>query len=73
MNEFLKNTASLTAAEITTNKIYLEGEEIGDAMLPKLVKRASLTPIVEDGIVKENIYYHFKFNCLLVYLSYLFI
>lgn len=57
MNEFLKNTASLTAAEITTNKIYLEGEEIGDAMLPKLVKRASLTPIVEDGVVKENNYY----------------
>lgn len=57
MNEFLKNTASLTATEITTNKIYLEGEEIGDAMLPKLVKRASLTPIVEDGIVKENNYY----------------
>lgn len=57
MNEFLKNTASLTAAEITTNKIYLEGEEIGDAMIPKLVKRASLTPIVEDGIVKENNYY----------------
>ena len=57
MNEFLKNTASLTAAEITTNKFYLEGEEVGDAMLPKLVKRASLTPVVEDGIVKENIYY----------------
>ena len=57
MNEFLKNTADLNAVEITTNKIYLEGEEIGDAMLPKLVKRASLSPTLEEGVLSENVYY----------------
>jgi hypothetical protein len=54
MNEFQKNTALLNAAEIVTEKIYLEGEEIGDAMLPKLVKRVSLEPTIEHDEVQQN-------------------
>lgn len=57
MNEFQKNTAHLNAAEIITEKIYLEGEEIGDAMLPKLVKRVQLSPMIDhEEVVQNNLY-----------------
>lgn len=58
MKESVENMASLNATQIITEKIFLGGEEIGDAILPKLVKRAPLSPTInDDDTVDENIYF----------------
>ena len=57
MSESVTNTASLDAQEIFTEGIWLEGEKIDYAMLPKLVHRCSLSTTVEDGEVDERRYY----------------
>lgn len=57
MSETITNTASLDAQEIFTEGIWLEGEKIDYAMLPKLVHRCSLSTTVEDGEVDERRYF----------------
>jgi hypothetical protein len=57
MKNVIKDTASLNAEEIITNKIILDGEEIGYSMLPKLVHRTSLEPHIEGEEVVDKQYY----------------
>ena len=58
MKESVENIASLNAAQIITEKVFLNGEEIGYSILPKLVKRVPLEPTInDDDTINENIYF----------------
>lgn len=44
--------------ELKTNSLYLEGQPISDAILPKLVHRVSLSPEMnQDGQLEKRVYY----------------
>lgn len=57
MSVSVTNTASLDAQEIFTEGIWLEGEKINHAMLPKLVHRCSLSTTIDEGEVDERKYF----------------
>lgn len=57
MKRTTKNAVSFGAEEIITSNLYIDGVEIGTAMLPKLVHRTSLSPVVVDGVVEQRQYY----------------
>lgn len=40
-----------------TNRIIYKGSEIGESILPELVNRASLSPIIEGNTIVQNQYY----------------
>jgi hypothetical protein len=44
MKNVIKDTVSLSTEELITNKIFLDGDDIGYSILPKLVHRTTLEP-----------------------------
>ena len=57
MKRTTQSPVSIGAEEIITSNLYIDGVEIGTAMLPKLVHRTSLSPIVVDGEVEQRQFY----------------
>lgn len=51
-------TAKVESTDINTQKISINNVEIGTAILPKLVHRTTLHPVMgDDGVMYENQYY----------------
>lgn len=57
MKRTTQSPVSIGAEEIITSNLYIDGVEIGTAMLPKLVHRTSLSPIVVNGQVEQRQFY----------------
>lgn len=57
MKRTTQSPVSIGAEEIITSNLYIDGIEIGTAMLPKLVHRTSLSPIVVDGQIEQRQFY----------------
>lgn len=57
MKRTTQSPVSIGAEEIITSNLYIDGVEIGTAMLPKLVHRTSLSPIVVNGKVEQRQFY----------------
>ena len=57
MKRTTQSPVSIGAEEIITSNLYIDGVEIGTAMLPKLVHRTSLSPIVVGGKVEQRQFY----------------
>lgn len=58
MSKDLITSASINATEAILNTIILNNDDIGNSIQPKLVKRASLSPVIgENGELESRVYY----------------